>query len=133
MRVRRWLAPVATGAVLAVALAIGSGAFDAPEPSRQATIAAIERDVRCPACVDLSVAQSEAPSSIALRDQIVREVDQGETSATILDGIVARYGPGALLEPPDGGLDTILWAVPIALGLGAVASLGAVLVRRRGA
>jgi cytochrome c-type biogenesis protein CcmH len=130
---RRLLGPIALCGVLGVALLVGSGAFDAQHAGAAARIAALERDVRCPGseCGDLSVAQSEAPSSIALRNEIATGVRGGQSDSDILATIVARYGTGILLSPPTGGLDTILWGAPVVLAAGAVGSLGVFVVRRR--
>jgi len=128
---RRLAAPVVTALVLAVALVIGSGALDPPPPSRSARIAALDRNVKCPTCVDLSIGQSTDPSSLVLRQEIARDVDRGESDATILAWVVSRYGSQALLDPSDSGLGAVLWAVPVALGAVALASGAATVVRRR--
>jgi len=130
---RRALGPLALCLVLGGALLIGSGVFDAGPVGPAARIASLERDVKCPGseCGDLSVAQSEAPSSVALRDEIVAGVRDGQSDSDILATIVDRYGTGILLSPPAGGLDTILWGAPVVLAAGAVASLGVFAVRRR--
>jgi cytochrome c-type biogenesis protein CcmH/NrfF len=133
VNVRRAIGPVALCLVLGSALLIGSGAFDVQHAGTAARIAALERDVRCPGseCGDLSVAQSEAPSSIALRNEIAAGVRDGQSDGDILAVIVDRYGTGILLSPPPGGLDTILWGAPVVLAAGAVASRGGFAVRRR--
>jgi cytochrome c-type biogenesis protein CcmH len=128
---RRLLGPIALALVLFVALLVGSGAFDAPAPAAATRVASLERLVRCPSCEDLSVAQSISNSSIAVRHEITRSVAAGESDSQILDTLVARFGPSILLEPPPGGLDTLLWAVPLALGAGALVVGAAVVVRRR--
>jgi cytochrome c-type biogenesis protein CcmH len=131
--VRHLFGPVALCLVLAAALVVGSGAFDAQHLGPAARVAALEREVACPGteCGDLSVAQSEAPSSVALRNEIAQGVHDGQSNRAILDAIVARYGTGILLSPPAGGLDTVLWGAPVVLAAGAIASLGALAVRRR--
>jgi cytochrome c-type biogenesis protein CcmH/NrfF len=123
--------PVVLCVVLAGALVVGSGIFDAPSPSAPARVAALERDVKCPDCLDLSVAQSNTEPSIALRHEIAASVQAGQTDSQILAAITRRYGNSILLLPPPGGLDDLLWVVPTALALGAVA-LGARAVVRRG-
>ena len=112
---------------------VGSGAFDSTSGGDKGRIAALERDVRCPGtgCGDLSVAQSDDPSSIAVRNEIVADVHSGRSDADILATIAARYGNGVLLSPPSGGIDTVLWAAPLVVAGGAVASLGVFAVRRR--
>jgi cytochrome c-type biogenesis protein CcmH/NrfF len=117
--------------VLAVTLVIGSGAFDPSHASAPARVAALERDVRCPGCVDLSVAQSNSAPSIALRNEIVASVLAGQSDRQILATITHRYGISILLVPPPGGIDSVLWAVPAALAVGAVVLLGRALLTRR--
>ena len=56
--------------VLGVALLIGSGAFDSSSQTVAQRAAVIETNVRCPACTDLSVAQSNSTTAIAVRHQI---------------------------------------------------------------
>jgi cytochrome c-type biogenesis protein CcmH len=111
--------------VLAVAL------FEAPSTaSAQGRIAHLESIVKCPACDDLSVAQSNATSSIAVRHDIVRRVKEGQSDNTILTSLEATYGTSILLSPSTSGLGLLLWLVPLA----AVAALGIAgvrLVRRR--
>lgn len=127
---RRLGAPLALAVVLTAALVVGSGLLDAQPTAAAARVAAIERQVKCPSCLDLSVAQSNAPSSIALRHQITLDVARGEPTQQILDGIVARYGTQALLLPPAGGLTTVLWAVPIAIAAAAALACGSIAWRR---
>lgn len=130
MSARRWLAPTATAVVLGAALLVGSGLFS-PSAGAAARAAGIERLVAAPPRGDLSIAQSDEPAAAALRTQVVAEVAKGWSDERILDGIEARYGTQILLEPPAGGLDTVLWAAPVVLAVGAVASLAIVGVRRR--
>jgi len=131
MASRRWLGPIACGLVLAGALLVGSGAFSGAVGTAAARVAGIERLVAAPPRGDLSIAQSNSPASIALRHQVAAEVARGWTDERILDGIEARYGTQILLEPPAGGLDTVLWAAPVALAIGAAAVLATVATRRR--
>jgi len=131
-RWRRWLlGPLSLGLVLAAALLVGSGALSGAAPGTAARVAGLERLVAAPPRGDLSIAQSNSNSSIALRHQIAAEVARGWSDERILDGIEARYGTQILLEPPAGGLDTVLWAAPVALAIGAAAVLATVATRRR--
>ena len=131
MSMRRLAGPVVLCCVLAVTLVIGSGAFDPSHASAPTRVAALERDVRCPGCVDLSVAQSNSAPSIALRNEIVASVLAGQSDRQILATITHRYGVSILLVPPPGGIDSVLWAVPAALAVGAVVLLGRALLTRR--
>jgi cytochrome c-type biogenesis protein CcmH/NrfF len=116
--------------VLAVALLIGSGAFDSSAPTAAERAAAIETGVRCPSCTDLSVAQSNATTAIAVRHQIESMVAQGRSTAEIDAVLVSEYGQTILLVPPDAGGVPVIWIIPLVLGIGTVVGVGALFWRR---
>ncbi len=116
--------------VLAVALVIGSGVFDsAPETTAQRA-AAIEATVRCPSCTDLSVAESNATTAIAVRHQIEGMVAAGSSTADIDQTLVAEYGQTVLLVPPDAGGVPLIWIIPLLFGAGALVGVAVVFWRR---
>ena len=111
--------------VVAVAL------LEAPSTaSTQSRIAHLETLVKCPACEDLSVAQSNATSSIAVRNDIARRVREGQSDNKILTSLEATYGTSILLSPSTSGLGVLLWLVPLA-AIVALAVAYARLARRR--
>ena len=59
--------------------------------------------MRCPSCTDLSVAQSNATTAIAVRHQIESMVAAGRSTADIDQTLVSEYGQTILLVPPDAG------------------------------
>jgi cytochrome c-type biogenesis protein CcmH len=73
----------------------------------------LETLVRCPACVDLSVAVSNATSAIAVRHEIATKVRQGQSDNQILTSLESVYGTSILLSPPASGLGVLLWIVPL--------------------
>ena len=115
---RKFFSPIALIAVLVAVLVVASGAFDGAAPSRQSRIAAFQSTIKCPSCEGLSVAQSNAPSAVAVRERIAREVAKGASDAEIRDGLVATYGSTILLVPPKSGLTLILWIGPLLITLG---------------
>jgi cytochrome c-type biogenesis protein CcmH/NrfF len=117
-------------AVVAVALAIGSGAFDSTPPTVDQRAAAIEAGVRCPSCTDVSVADSNATTAIAVRHQIQSMVASGASTADIDQTLVSEYGQTILLVPPDAGGIPVIWIIPAVLGAGAVAAVGVLFWRR---
>jgi len=120
-----WLWCLALVCVLAVAL------LEAPSTaSTQGRIAHLESLVKCPACDDLSVAQSNATSSIAVRHDVTRRVKEGESDNKILTSLEATYGTSILLSPSTSGLGLLLWLVPLGVVL-ALAYASVRLVRRR--
>ncbi len=84
--------------------------------SRAARVAHLESLVRCPSCEDLSVAQSNATSSIAVRREIERRVSAGASDSQILTSLESTYGATILLSPSTGGIGTLLWVVPAGAG-----------------
>ena len=93
-------------------------------------IAHLETLVKCPSCEDLSVAQSNATSAIAVRHEIERRVRAGESDNRILTSLESRYGTSILLSPSTSGVGALLWIVPLA-ALVALVVAGVRLARRR--
>jgi cytochrome c-type biogenesis protein CcmH len=131
MRSRRFPLWTVLGAVLVVALLIGSGVFSSTPPTNAQRAAAIESDIRCPSCEDLSVAVSSAPTAVTVRSTVSHLVDQGQTDQQIEEYLVARYGSTIVLDPPTHGWSILVWVLPVVGGLAAVAVITVVLVRRR--
>ena len=127
---RRWL-PIA--GVVALAAAIGLGLWAGRAPAARPTISqqvhAIASEVRCPSCADLTAADSDAVTAVAVRDAIRARLQQGETKAQIESYLAGRYGPDILLRPPGGGLGGLVWWIPV--GAVAAAALGLFLALRR--
>jgi len=116
--------------VLAVALAVGSGAFSSHTPTLAERAAALESQLRCPSCEDVSVADSSASSAIAVRHQVLAQMRAGVSDAAIEASLVDRYGPTILLRPPASGLTVLVWVLPAVAALGALGMLGVVFWRR---
>lgn len=126
-RAKRW-APWALLVVLLVgALAIGSR--DGGSPTVAQRVHRIAKEVRCPTCEGLSVAESDAAASRAIRDDIAQRVRDGETDGQVRAFLVSRYGPTILLTPSGSGIGIVVWALPVAALVCAVGGL-AVAFRR---
>jgi cytochrome c-type biogenesis protein CcmH len=129
-RVPLWVRVALPLVVLVVALVIGSGALDSSSPTAGQRAAAIEAGVRCPSCTDVSVAESNATTAIAVRRQIENMVSAGRSNADIDRALVSEYGQTILLVPPDAGGVPLIWIIPIVLGAGALVGVGVVFWRR---
>ncbi len=112
--------------VLAGALFVGSQGRSGPATDDQ-RVQRISSVVRCPTCRGLSAAQSDAPPAEAIRDEVRRRVEAGETDGQIKDYMVSRYGEDILLQPRS----ALVWVLPIVGIAVAVGGLGLVLRRRR--
>jgi cytochrome c-type biogenesis protein CcmH/NrfF len=113
--------------VLAVALAIGSGAFSSRPQTAAQRATAIESVVRCPSCIDVSVLDSSETTAVAVRHQIQKMVGQGDSAAQIEATLVSQYGRNILLDP--GGF-AVIWIVPIVLAALALVAVGTLFWRR---
>jgi len=116
------------GLVLGLALFIGARGPSGP-PTEAQRVLRITSVIRCPTCRGLSAAQSDAPSSESVRDEVRRRVQEGESDGQIKTYLVSRYGEDILLQPEAKGLGVLVWALPI---LGAVtATAGVAFALRR--
>jgi cytochrome c-type biogenesis protein CcmH len=129
-RVPLWARVLLPLLVLGVALLIGSGVFDSSAQTVAQRAAVIEANVRCPACTDLSVAQSNSTTAIAVRHQIESMVASGSSTPDIDQTLVSEYGQTILLTPPDSGGIPLIWIIPLVLGVGALGSVAVLFWRR---
>jgi len=118
-------------AVVVAVVALGVGSVHPQPPSATARIARLDSGIKCPSCVDLSIAQSDAPIAVALRVEVAAWVHAGLSDSRIEHLVVARFGEQVLLVPTGSGLDVLLWAVPVVLVGGSGVLLGVYLWRRR--
>lgn len=116
--------------VLAVALVIGSGVVSGAKPTAAQRAAALETQIRCPSCDDISVAQSAASSAVAVRHEVASLVAAGETNAQIEARLVDQYGTSILLTPPASGLSAVIWVLPVVAGALALGGLAVLFWRR---
>lgn len=124
----RRLCWIALAVVLAGALFVGSRGDGSP-PTDVERAYGIASAIRCPTCRSQSAADSDAPAAVAIRDEVLRRVQQGQTEAQIRSFLVSRYGNDILLEPPKQGVSGLVWALPV-LAVGAAVGGLAVAFRR---
>ena len=110
--------------VVVVAIALGIGARSSGPRSTAARVDELSHGIKCPTCSGQSAAESDAPASIAIREEIARLVRDGRSDGEIRAHFVNRYGRDILLTPESTGLGAVVWALPVAAGVVAVAGLG---------
>ena len=125
----RWLPWALLGLVLVVALAVG--ATPKKQPTLDERTRAVAATMRCPECTDKSMAASDAPTSIASRNEIRRQLEAGKSPNEIRGWFEARYGATILLTPQRSGIEGLIWAVPVIAFVIASAVLAAVFARWR--
>lgn len=125
----RWVAPAAVVALL-VAGSIGVlMAAQASDPTSAERADAIARELRCPDCQGLSVADSPTQSAAEIRRQIEEQLAAGASPDEVRAHFVARYGEWILLAPSS----PLPWVVPFAVVTVAATALLAWLARGRAA
>jgi len=117
------LAALVAATAAAVALALLVISVGAPptqaDSSQEAEMRAIARELACPVCQGLSVADSPSPLAAEMRAVILQKLDQGETRDQIIAYFVDRYGESILFSPPKRGFTLLIWWVPfLALAAG---------------
>ena len=120
---RSWLPYLVFCPLLVAALVVGARGGDGPVTA-QHRVERITRQVRCPTCESQSVADSRAPASDAIREEVRRRVDAGERDSEILSFLVSRYGKDILLKPEAKGLTGLVWVLPLAVAACALVGLG---------
>lgn len=119
---RRWFSYAVLLLVVGTALFIGTRSSGGPASAAQRADH-IANEVRCPTCEGLSAAESDTPASLAIRNEIRRRVDMGESDDEIRSFLVGSYGHDILLRPGATGVAALVWALPVAALVCAMAGL----------
>lgn len=125
---RKWLPWIVLGVVVVITIAIASW----PTGDKQTVSSrahAIAAELRCVDCESLSVADSSTVSARAIRADILRRIEHGESNADIREYYVGQYGQSILLKPAGSGIGAFVWILPVVV-LGAAGG-GLVIALRR--
>ena len=110
---RSWLTVLGLTGLLMVCfvpLALGVTASDL-----EAQVRDIAAQLRCPVCQGLSVGDSPSELANEMRTLVREQLQQGKTSAEVLDYFAQRYGEWILLAPPKHGFNLVIWVLPFVL------------------
>ena len=114
-----------TVALLSIGVTRDSGPLTQAE-----RIDSISKRIACPTCDGESIFVSRATASDAIRRQVARDVAAGQlTDDEIMATIAESFDAQVLLVPRATGLDSLVWVLPVAVLVCAVAGL-AVAFRR---
>ena len=111
--IRRLLPAVALAAVIVAALVMAGARPGKAPKSPAGRTEAIAEDLRCPVCQGLSIADSHSPTAEAIKEDIRRRVDAGESNAAIKAHYIDSYGEWILLRPMASGVGALVWALPV--------------------
>jgi cytochrome c-type biogenesis protein CcmH len=85
-------------------------AFD--DPVLNGRYVALIREIRCPKCLNESIAESDAPVADDLRREVRRLIGEGKSDDEVKSFLSARYGEFVLYRPRMSQTTWALWAGP---------------------
>jgi cytochrome c-type biogenesis protein CcmH len=111
--------------MLWLALAAGAWAADSDEgfddPALNERYRALIREIRCPKCLNESIAESKAPVAADLRREVRRLIAEGASDDDVKTFMSSRYGVFVLYRPPMTPTTFAVWAAPfLLLALGGI-------------
>ena len=101
------------------AVAIDTTAFD--DPALEARYRALISELRCLVCQNQSLADSNAPLAVDLRDEVREQLAAGASDDAVVAYLIARYGDFVLYRPRLTPVTAVLWLAPLLLLLVALA------------
>jgi cytochrome c-type biogenesis protein CcmH len=91
----------------------------------------IAAELKCLECQGLSVGDSSAPTSKAIRADIRRQIAAGRSDEEIRQSYVERYGEEILLQPQGSGISLIVWVLPVVVIAAGATGIWVTLSRNR--
>lgn len=90
-------------------------------PSRQQEYEGLIKELRCVTCPNQSILDSQAEVALALKEDILLRMQEGESTHSICQTLQSAYGDYILYRPPLNAKTSLLWWGPfimLAIGLG---------------
>jgi cytochrome c-type biogenesis protein CcmH len=119
-----WLGGTSTGLAIDTEIA-----FD--DPALNARYLALIREIRCPKCLNESIADSSAPVAADLRREVRRLMGEGKSDDEVKTFMSSRYGDFVLYRPRVNETTWALWAGPFVFLLIGAFVFWRVLAKRR--
>jgi cytochrome c-type biogenesis protein CcmH len=85
------------------------------DPGLERRVTNLAHELRCLVCQNQTLADSNAPLAVDLRNQIREQLKAGKNEREITDFMVQRYGDFVLYRPPFKAGTVALWLGPFAL------------------
>jgi cytochrome c-type biogenesis protein CcmH len=120
MKVLVWLSTLCLAFAAGVCAADSEEGFDDPVLNERYRV--LIREIRCPKCLNESIAESDAPVAADLRREVRRLIGEGASDDEVKTFLSSRYGEFVLYRPPLTPTTFAVWAAPfVLLALGALA------------
>lgn len=103
----------------------------AADPQLEKRVMGLAEELRCLVCQNQTLADSNAPLAVDLRNQVREQLKSGKSEQDVIDFLVARYGDFVLYRPPFKATTLLLWVGPLLLALFGIGMLVRRLKRRR--
>ena len=103
----------------------------AQDPALERRVIDLAHELRCLVCQNQTLADSNAPLAVDLRNQIREQLTAGKSERDVVDFMVARYGDFVLYRPPLKASTVFLWAGPFVFMIAGFFFLARFLRRRR--
>jgi cytochrome c-type biogenesis protein CcmH len=103
--------------VLLCALMVGTATAEVNglDAVQERTYQQLIAELRCLVCQNQTIAESNAPLAVDLREQVRVQLVQGRSKAEITTYLTDRYGDFVLYRPPFKASTALLWAGPFLL------------------
>ncbi|MDR9424254.1 MAG: cytochrome c-type biogenesis protein [Marinobacter sp.] len=88
-------------------------------------------ELRCPKCQNQNIADSNAPISKDMRDQVYRMMKNDASNDEIVNALVSRFGEFVQYKPPVDRRTILLWAFPAIAVIGGFLVVAGVVWRSR--
>ena len=92
-----------------------STALAADDAALDKRVAALAHELRCLVCQNQTLAESNAPLAVDLRNQIREQLRKGASEREVTEFMVQRYGDFVLYRPPLKASTLLLWSGPFLL------------------
>jgi cytochrome c-type biogenesis protein CcmH len=97
----------------AAAFAIDTATFD--DPATETRYRALLGEIRCLVCQNQSLADSNAPLAVDLREEVRAQIARGASDDEVVRYLTARYGDFVLYKPRFTAVTAALWLAPLLL------------------
>ena len=102
-----------------------------PNAAVEQRLKELGEELRCLVCQNQTIADSNAPLALDLRNQIRAQIAQGRSDDQIRAYMVDRYGDFVLYKPPFKATTLVLWLGPLLLLVVGAGVFWTVVSRRR--
>ena len=120
------------GALTAIVIALSIATLShRHQPSNSERSLDLAEQFACPVCEGQSVAQSDSSTAKAIRSEISKRIDQGQTDQQITTFLIGSFSESISLKPRATGVVGLVWITPVVAFVTAVAGLIVVFRRWR--